>query len=266
MIYFRILQAQEEQRTERAREALHSESVLQIRMPDMPIIDESRRRMGSRFSPFTVVPNRLRKDSRSFLTTIKSLSTLQPPLWISEIWKKVRIVSRVAVQNGHFQRAMTIIIVVNTICLALDYHDQNLFESSICRRRCEMDPNIPSAALQHCVGPIFNRSWTFDGQGGGKRQNQSLFCFLENDANIFFPQTSAYYPGYNCSMYTDIDNCTAVPSCGWINNACKLGLYTVTTFAANTTGSAPVDSIEFRDICGGINEVFISLYRFRSIC
>jgi hypothetical protein len=31
------------------------------------------------------------------------------------------------VQNGHFQRLITMVILVNTTCLALDYHDQVRF-------------------------------------------------------------------------------------------------------------------------------------------
>jgi hypothetical protein len=257
---FVVGQAQEEQRTERAREALHDESVLQIRMPASLGMDESRRRLGSRFSPFSVmsVPNRLRKESSSFLSALKSMQTRIPiPDCLGQVWAFFRTSSRAIVQSQYFQGTMIVVIIVNTVCLALDYHDQSLFEKSICRRRCEIDPSIPASALPHCVGPLFNRSWTFDGQGGGKRKSQTLFCFLENDAAISFPKHSLYAPGYNCSKFVDIDSCSEQPRCGWISNSCMLGLYTSTTFAANASGSSNSQKITFRDLCGGINEVGI---------
>lgn len=217
-----------------------------------------------RFSTFTGVSNILRKESSSFFPNFKI--ELPVPNVILEIWESARRMSRAIVQNIHFQRIVIVVIVVNTLCLALDYHDQNLFETSICRRRCEMDPNIPTSAVSNCVGPIFNRSWTFDNQGGGKRQNQSLFCFLQNDALINFPSTSLYAGGPSCSTHTDVDNCTAVQTCGWIGNECKLGLYSATTFAANATGSAPFNSISFRQLCGGANEVICRPINFPKAC
>ena len=247
-----IEQAQEEQRTERAREALHSESVLQIRTPSSLNLGSTGIRR--RLSTFTGVQSLMRKESAGSFN-LNRLLKIPVPEGVVRLWESARGVARAAVQNAYFQRIITTVILVNTLCLALDYHDQNLFEDSICRRRCEMDPNIPAAALPFCVGPIYNRSWTFDGQGGGKRQSQSLFCFLEKDAIVEFPATSIYAPGYGCSRYTDIDNCTAQTMCGWIGNTCKLGLYTTTTFAANTSGSSLSADISFRELCGGLNEV-----------
>jgi hypothetical protein len=227
-------------------------------MPQGLGMDESRRRLGSRFSPFSVisVPKRLRKESSSFMSTLNSLRTkVTIPACLEKVWASLRAGSRAIVQSQYFQGTMIVVIIVNTLCLALDYHDQSLFEKSICRRRCEIDSNIPASALPYCVGPLFNRSWTFDGQGGGKRQSQRLFCFLENDAAISFPEHSLYAPGYNCSKFVDIDSCSEQPRCGWISNSCMLGLYTTTTFTANTSGSSMSQKITLRDLCGGINEV-----------
>ena len=254
LIHF-LVQAQEEQRTERAREALHDESVLQIRMPDAPNVETIGTRR--RFSTLSSVPNILRKDSRSYNSFMSAFKLDLPvPRFITRAWDRARRVSRTIVQNLQFQRSMTVVILLNTLFLALDYHDQSLFETSICRRRCEIDQNIPSSAVSNCVGPLFNRSWTFDGQGGGKRQSQKLFCFIENDAAIRFPTSSIYASGANCSTFIDIDNCIEQPMCGWIENKCKLGLYTTTTFAANTSGSVSSNRITFRDLCGGLNEVY----------
>uniref|UniRef100_A0A6T8D018 Ion transport domain-containing protein n=1 Tax=Cryptomonas curvata TaxID=233186 RepID=A0A6T8D018_9CRYP len=246
--------AQEEQRTERAREALHDESVLQIRMPDALNVETIGTRR--RFSTFSAVPSILRKDSRSYFSFVSAFKVDLPiPHFITRAWERARRVSRTIVQNLHFQRSMTVVILLNTLFLALDYHDQSLFESSICRRRCEIDQNIPSSAVSNCVGPLFNRSWTFDGQGGGKRQSQNLFCFLENDAAISFPTSSIYSGGTNCSTFKEIDDCNEQTMCGWMDNKCKLGLYTATTFAANTSGSVSSSRITFRDLCGGLNEI-----------
>ena len=49
-------------------------------------------------------------------------------------------------------------------------------------------------------------------------------------------------------------NCTAQPRCAWVGGACRLGLYTTSTFAVAPNGSAPLPTVTFQDLCGGINE------------
>jgi hypothetical protein len=194
----------------------------------------------------------LRRESRSVLTSL--LPAVRLPERVRRWWAKARGAARRVVKSPVFQRGIIVVILANTACLALDRHDQDVFEGNVCRRRCELDPRLPRSALPSCGGPLFNRSWSFDGKGGGVRPPQQHFCFLSGDAALPLPPGSPL-AGHRCSSFTDVDSCTAQSACGWILDECRLGLYTMATLAADPQGTATLPVLRFRDLCGGVNDV-----------
>uniref|UniRef100_A0A7S4PLT5 Uncharacterized protein n=2 Tax=Guillardia theta TaxID=55529 RepID=A0A7S4PLT5_GUITH len=213
------------------------------------------RRKSSWVSDYATV---LQTQSQSFLKVIGlGPQNLQR---ISSGIQKARSAVRVLVLHTWFQNFVLFAIVMNTIVMAMYYHDQTLFESNICQRRCEIDPTIPANATSHCRGPLFNRSWDTDGQGGGQKPDQSTFCFMERDAE-FWPDQQA------CSQFTNEGDCANAqvshgvgcvffPDVG-VNGTCMLALYNSYTFVYQSDVIYPdrMQRIGMRHVCGdGLNE------------
>eukprot|EP00960_Hanusia_phi_P047240 758314-Hanusia_phi.AAC.5 len=128
------------------------------------------------------------------------------------------------------------------------------------RRRCEIDPTIPANASSHCQGPLYNRSWDTDGQGGGQKLDQSTFCFMERDSE-FWPDQQG------CSQYNNEGDCNqAVVSHGvgcvffpdkGVNGTCMLALYNAYTFVHQEDLIYPdrTQRLGMRHMCGdSLNE------------
>eukprot|EP00292_Cryptomonas_paramecium_P002249 CAMPEP_0113729636 /NCGR_PEP_ID=MMETSP0038_2-20120614/42674_1 /TAXON_ID=2898 /ORGANISM="Cryptomonas paramecium" /LENGTH=1415 /DNA_ID=CAMNT_0000661529 /DNA_START=107 /DNA_END=4352 /DNA_ORIENTATION=+ /assembly_acc=CAM_ASM_000170 len=257
-------QAQEEQRTERAREALSEESILVP--PGLGMSGGHRNgRACSIVGGFhsskprdnrdTGLPTDDGQEGKWYLLPLSTVSTG---------WAQGRRLARIVARSPWFHRVMSLVIVANFVCLAMESHDQDLFEDSICRRRCGGDPRLPPAAKSRCHGPLFNRSWTFDGQGGGTRPNQEVFCFIDRDAEIAGTDWAAAggeFGASNCSLAQDVNSCTnAGASCGWVRGRCMLGVYSAISFAVNVSGSWTIEpnrslSLSMRDLCGSISEM-----------
>mmetsp|Transcript_36771 Transcript_36771/g.97582 ORF Transcript_36771/g.97582 Transcript_36771/m.97582 type:complete len:507 (-) Transcript_36771:4193-5713(-) len=243
------LQAQDEQRTEREREALYEEAILIPPGVDYEIKKQEAAAASGKASP--------RQPRRCFTRAFERDG------WVANRWAAARGHARSIAFSPWFQRTMNLVIVANFICLALEYHDQDTFEDSICKQRCGGDPRLPPSAQARCQGPLFNRSWTFDGNGGGTRPNQGVFCFIDRDVEI--ADTDWLAAGgdlrhSNCSLARDVDSCTdAGASCGWVRGRCMLGLYSATSFAVNVSGSWTLQlnqssTLTLRDLCGSVSE------------
>lgn len=147
--------------------------------------------------------------------------------------------------------------------MMIDHHDQVVFETSVCKRRCEVDPMMSVEGARHCVGPLFNRTWDTNNEGGGTRPQQTAFCFLEDDADLEF---NYGWGESRCSEQT-YDSClmtlggNGMP-CHWFEETtwtgdplpgkCKASLYTSDNFAQN----APIGidgaimTVSYRHLCG----------------
>ena len=175
--------------------------------------------------------------------------------------------ARPIIMSSLFINMMNVAILLNAALMGTYHHSELYYESRICERRCELDPNLPANASQYCNGPLYNRTWDDDGSGRGTRPSQRAFCFLEQD-ELVWPE----HKHDSCSQHTTRDACesaTARTGIGcyfveegefteWayaIKPGCKLGLYDSNSFAE----SAPfLDGMSIklglREICGDDND------------
>eukprot|EP00960_Hanusia_phi_P041825 755164-Hanusia_phi.AAC.7 len=235
------LQAVEEEKSEKEMEALHEEAILKP--------NENQNKAGSR------------KSSKVF-ETINMLSAIRVSwkrLSISKRYDEklasasatIRSYVRRVVFSPYFVNLITVAIILNSVVMAMYFHDQTLYETNICQRRCALDPSLPANASDYCVGPLFNRTWDTDGQGGGQRPDQSVFCFMTNDA-LIWPNSNS-----SCSTKTNPVDCanaagrTGLGCYFTTSGTCQLGMYTAATFGYQTgiVESSPI-RISLRQLCG----------------
>jgi hypothetical protein len=148
------------------------------------------------------------------------------------------------IKSPIFIQCMNVAILLNAALMAMYHHSELYYETSICKRRCDLDPNLPANASQYCSGPLFNRTWDADGSGRGVRPPQRAFCFLEQDERVW-PE----HKHQSCSQHVTRDACESAPArngigCYFVEEGdftewayaiprgCKLGLYDSDSFAA----------------------------------
>lgn len=184
-----FVEAQTDEKNKREQEALHKEAILRQvdRLPMVRLEDVGSNTRMQRLSVRmrSALSSMLESDMTKSFTSMSFTETPHPlVLRLRELWSRLRFVCRVMVNSSYFQNFIIAAILVNTTTMALVQHDQDLFETEICRSRCDLDPGLPADAGQHCAGPLFNRTYYSDGQGGGMRPRQRAFCFLEDDATL----------------------------------------------------------------------------------
>ena len=207
-----FVQAQEAEKTEKEREALHKEALLG-REESVKGFKPTRKHSGRRLS--AVYLGLVRQSSSLFDAgasfKLSRKVERKPPFvvrMLSAVWARGTGVCAVLVNSSWFQNFILLCIVVNTVTMMLAYHDQYMFEDSICKRRCDLDPHLPAAAAASCMGPLFDRKWVYDGRGGRERPPQEAFCYLRADSDVALPAASRYH-GANCSMHTTLASCNA---------------------------------------------------------
>jgi len=262
-----FLLAKEEEKTQKEKEALHDEAILK---------EDVRIRMNKKMSAFSVLRRRMSVESTSLKgLSIRNLSLLgrldDSMKKISEFLRieRARELTRSLVYSVYFQRFIIFCIIVNTVLMMINWHDQALFEDSICKRRCDIDPSLPANASGNCVGPLFNRSFYSDGQGGGERPLQTAYCFMENDGVCSKYETrgtcvnSVGFNGMPCHFFPTVRNYTVVPDMSE-TGACKTALYTSQSFVQHM-GKV----ISLRQLCGDDStcdsfpsELFLQLNNF----
>ena len=236
--------AQEEERTLRARIAMDEEAVLQT--GDMQTLAEIQINLVRRKSKFltrrrsSILPQFL--DRFNFVAIQGFLERLRNGLYMCipglkslvKFMKNEFAVLRhrcnILVMNSAFSKFILLAIVLNTICMAIEHHDQPLYEKSICQRRCDLDPDLPANAS--CIGPVFNRTFDVDAAGLKVRHAQlRSFCFL--DSNPVVSKSVV------CNKLGTVEECYAsTANCFWVNQQvalfsqsnpnykpCKMGLY-----------------------------------------
>jgi hypothetical protein len=212
-----FVQAQEAERTEKEREALHSEAILFAKVDEEPEGHGLSPGMDPSRSMYGRLKKRLSMDGVQLpvsglqLPTIHVKQDSMLTLWFGKVVHVYNIAkgaSERLVQTSWFQNFILVCIVANTVTMMLTYHDQPLFEDNICRRRCDLDPQLPSAAREHCTGPLFDRAFVSDGRGGRMRPTQEAFCYLQGDAEVELPTASRYH-GANCSRHSDRESCNS---------------------------------------------------------
>jgi hypothetical protein len=171
------------------------------------------------------------------------------------------------IKSPIFINGMNVAILFNAALMGMYHHSELFYEENICRRRCDLDPNLPANASQYCSGPLFNRTWDADGSGRGVRPPQRAFCFLEQD-ELVLPE----HKHRSCSQHVTRDACESAPArngigCYFVEEddftewayavrpGCKLGLYDSNSFAAiapYVNGYGEPRSVKFalRDFCG----------------
>lgn len=264
-----FVQAQEAERSETEREALHNEAILCPKKVDnqalMGVGSFKGLQVLSKAS-FHITKLRQKLPSETFSTNVRKLQQKHPILDKcvaagKYAWGQTRHFCRIVVNSQYFSNFILLAIMTNTIAIALDQHDQDLFEHEICRRRCDLDPWLPAEASEHCRGPLFQRTFVSDGLGGGERPRQNEFCYLMDDAEIAFEANTKYY-GSNCSSFQTKNDCEGSMtekgmSCAWAKKAsgeeaCGLGLYSPLSFSeeAELGWNGEKKSISLRHICG----------------
>ena len=255
-----FVQAQEEEKTAREREALHEEAILQVHERKQV---KQIRGMLEQSSTISISGNQAevsssRDYSNESITMVERIqlsylymTRIRNPkiLWLRNTFmdwfKRAQTMCRVIVSTSHFQNLIFFAIFVNTLCLAADFHDQNLYEENICKRRCELDWNVPAGAQEACRGPIFNRTWDSDGTGGSQKKPQlgNVYCFMDRHELVAESQV--------CADHTSAEACWAAhqDDCHWFKDdplqKCKRGLYNYTTIAEERGRT-----ISLRHLCG----------------
>jgi len=174
-------------------------------------------------------------------------------------------VCRPIIQAPAFDNLLLVAIILNAAVMGVYHHSQLYFEGDICKRRCDLDINLPANASQYCHGPIYNRTWDHDGTGSGYRPAQRAFCFLDQDHLVFPGEKAENF----CSQHTTREACEAAPSknglgcyyfskgaqqiTDWIYSVspgCKMGLYDSNSFASSVQFPSRRSSLGIRQVCG----------------
>ena len=96
---------------------------LQIDFKEVRKHDAQRKRNTPIWSGQDVIPDKLDYDKS--LGIVKMLNSHRVwPTGISGLWKRIRFVLRLHVKSDFFDSLMTFAVVLNTITLSLDYHNQ----------------------------------------------------------------------------------------------------------------------------------------------
>ena len=282
-----FVQAQEDAKTEKEREALHDEAIL--RRIEAPADKHKRSKsvMGKADS------TRLDSNSQGGLNSGSGGGTVVHP-WYSLPFlrgsghkrshgsgfgghaytsvvaglKLIQDKTRQLVFNKWFSRGILCVIILNTCTMMIDHHNQDVFEDSVCKRRCEIDPMISVDGAKNCAGPLFNRTWDTNNEGGGTRPQQAAFCFMEDDANVDF---NYGWGESKCSVQNETGCAMTLGGngmpCHWFNvmtwdggtlpGKCKASLYTSDNFAENAPVglNGAITTVSFRHLCGDAGEM-----------
>lgn len=265
-----FVQAQEEEETAKEREALHEEAILQVppavhvkntyekvrkqqivrdqKTPSgimtMDTNEESLERDVHRgYSNESIgMVDRL-KVTAMFITRVRNKRLRSILDSVGSAYAECQKVCRVIVRTSHFENIIIFAIFLNAICLACDFHDQGLYEESICKRRCDLDMSLPADASEKCTGPLFNRTYSSDGAGGGGRMPQTgrNFCFMDYHESLTWT--------HGCAAQMTAEDCwRADPDCRWFEGQaqpCKHGIYNYSTLAEERGMT-----LSLRHICG----------------
>lgn len=260
-----FVQAQEDEKTAIEREALHVEAILQVPPTFVREQGSFAHHQKNKFEPhshgilsFGIIGKDVgsSRDNSNvsismadrvkftyiFLTRIKNPHLLVVKEYFQQAFHRLQTMCRMIVRSTNFESTIMLAIFLNAVCLAIDFHDQDVYEQSICRRRCDLDPSMPASAK--CMGPLFNRTFSPDGEGGGERLPQigNNFCFMDYHEAVPLSHV--------CANETTSESCwSAHPDCRWFdghhNQPCKSGIYNYSTLASEG-GS----TLSLRHICG----------------
>mmetsp|Transcript_8880 Transcript_8880/g.23167 ORF Transcript_8880/g.23167 Transcript_8880/m.23167 type:complete len:1893 (-) Transcript_8880:370-6048(-) len=278
-----FVQAQEDAKTEKEREALHDEAILRRRERKVEApkkknwLNRGIQNASSR-SMIMVQGSAARSTPGAFGKALKHPTVSKVLGAVASNFALVRARCRQLVTSQWFGQTIVVVILLNTATMMLDHHDQLTYENNICRNRCAIDPGIHVRAIDACTGPLFERAYASDGQGGGERPQQTGFCYLENDASFNVAGTgggdedSYFVEGsrYGVSRCSDKgeDECEGTVGgsgmpCRWtaettdslgaaVPGRCKMMLYNATNFAerAETGFLGNYGTISLRHLCG----------------
>lgn len=249
--------AQEEERTLKAREAMDEQAILQTeKMTKECFTKHSNIKSRSRIMSLGCLERmsvaELSKQLRNLKgTLLRRIPGLQQSV---DLFYMLTQQCTVIIHNYYFNNSIVFVIVLNTICMALEHHDPNLYESSICQRRCDIDLQLP--ANTSCIGPMFNHSFALDERAQKVRypQERSFCFFYSNPARPDSVSCSAFGTKEEC--WASTKNCFWIPqtSSVWTANdpdytPCKLGLYTGEDF-----GHLGSQELSLRQVCGDDND------------
>lgn len=254
-----FVQAQDDEKSEKEREALHNEAILVAKDSEGKTEETTGEDDASRLSKMV---NQI-KNAATSVDFSKSFSFKEDvPVvnWTVKAWQMVTGLCRQLVLSHYFQNFIVGAIILNTVTMAMTRHEQHLFEENICKNRCDLDPQLPARASDSCSGRLFNSTFIADGTGGGERPPQVAFCFLKNDADFKFESGNRYH-GANCSLAKTRDQCILNGGvdnlgCHWIGSEdsgdCRLGLYSPEQFAASAEigPGGLTGTLSLRHICG----------------
>jgi hypothetical protein len=257
IIAIKYFAAQEEELTLKARIALDEEAILQTE----EVIRSRENSSKPQTKSFSIVQ---KTGAFTPANMIRSLKVLGAKLYnivpgfkafytfLADSLFRFRIGCRVVCMHSWFQPFILTCICLNTVCMAIEYHDVDQFETNICQRRCDLDARLPANAT--CTGPLFNRTRDIDGKGQRVRPAQKSFCFLESNL--------AVADSVLCSNLQSAAACYASSAkCFWVPakkgltgssdesyKSCKLGLYSADEFGLGS------GALSLRQLCGGGEE------------
>lgn len=264
-----FVQAQEEEETAKEREALHEEAILQVpRAVHVRNVHEKVRKQ--KLAREHQTPSTMSMDGKEELqerdihrgcsnesigmvdrskVTYMSITRVRNHHLrfildsAAAAYAKCQTVCRIIVRTSHFENIIIFAIFLNAVCLACDFHDQDLYETSICKRRCDLDMSLPADASEKCMGPLFNRTYSYDGAGGGEKMPQAgkNFCFMDYHESVAWTHV--------CAAQTNAEDCWGTdPDCRWFEGKaqpCKRGIYNYSTLAEERGMT-----LSLRHICG----------------
>ena len=243
--------AKEEELTLRARIALDEEAILQTaqviaskQAPERPLKRSAiLMETASKFTAGDAI-QRAKQVAKKLYDSIPGFKLMYT--FVADTLFRIRICCRIVVKHRLCQPFILACIVLNTICMVIEFHDQDKFETSLCEQRCKLDASLPANAT--CTGPLFNRTLDLDAHGKRVRPAQNSFCFLESNLAIADSVVcSNLQTAADC--YASDSNCFWVPEKKGIfgfgdegYKSCKLGLYSADSFG--------VGALSLRQLCG----------------
>ena len=205
------------------------------------------------------------KKAQSFVAGQDSVRLEKVLSGLENVGTAMQTFCRPIIQASIFDNVLLVAIILNAAIMGAYHHSQLYYEADICKRRCDLDVNLPANASQYCHGPIYNRTWEHDGTGSGFRPPQRAFCFLDQDHRVFPALQAENF----CSQHTTRDACEAAPGknglgcyyfsegekqiTDWIYSVtpgCKMGLYDSNTFASHVDLPVGSRSLGLREVCG----------------
>jgi len=250
IIAIKYFAAQEEELTLKARIALDEEAIL-LTEEVIRSRENSSKHPAMRRSFSILQKTRSVKDlgakMHNIIPGFKAFCT-----FLADSLFRFRISCRVVCMHRWFPPFILTCICLNTVCMAIEYHDVDQFETNICQRRCDLDARLPANAT--CTGPLFNRTRDLDGKGQRVRPAQKSFCYLESNL--------AVADSVLCSNLQSAAACYASSTkCFWVPErksltgssnesykSCKLGLYSADEFGLGS------GVLSLRQMCGGGEE------------